>query len=76
MRNSRHSAGTRLSEILPVVQVGKVLGHRNPKTTTRYINPDHEVLVKAASVLEEWQAAHRLAAEKKEEQVTESEAIN
>jgi integrase len=72
----RHSAGTRLSEILPVVQVGKVLGHRNPKTTTRYINPDHEVLVKAASVLDEWQVAHRLAAEKKEEQVTESEAVN
>lgn len=72
----RHSTGTRLSEILPVVHVGKVLGHRNPKTTNRYINPDHEVLVKAANVLNEWQEAHRLAAEKNKEVTTESEAVN
>ena len=72
----RHSAGTRLSEVLPVVHVGKVLGHRNPKTTNRYINPDHEVLVRAAGVLDEWQETHRLAAEKKNEATTESEAVN
>ena len=72
----RHSAGTRLSEILPVVHVGKVLGHRNPKTTNRYINPDHEVLVRAAGILDEWQETHRLAAEKKSEVTTESEAVN
>jgi integrase len=72
----RHSAGTRLSEILPVVHVGKVLGHRNPKTTTRYINPDHEVLVKAATVLNEWQETHRLAAEKSKKVTTESNAVN
>jgi integrase len=72
----RHSAGTRLSEILPVVHVGKVLGHRNPKTTNRYINPYHEVLVKAANVLNEWQEAHRLAAEKNGEITSESEAVN
>jgi len=70
----RHSAGTRLSETLPVVQVGKVLGHRNPKTTNRYINPDHEVLVKAARVLEAWQEAHRKL---EDAQITsESEAVN
>jgi hypothetical protein len=56
--------------------VGKVLGHRNPKTTNRYINPDHEVLVKAANILNEWQEAHRLAAEKNKEVTTESEAVN
>jgi hypothetical protein len=60
---------------LPVVHVGKVLGHRNPKTT-RYINPDHEVLVKAANVLNEWQEAHRLGAEKNGEITSESEAVN
>lgn len=70
----RHSAGTRLSEVLPVVQVGKVLGHRNPKTTTRYINPDYEVLVKAARVLEAWQENHRNAQE--EEITTESDSVN
>jgi integrase len=72
----RHSAGTRLSEVLPIVHVGKVLGHRNPKTTNRYINPDHSVLVRAAGVLDEWQQTHRLAAEKKNEATTESEAVN
>jgi integrase len=72
----RHSAGTRLSEILPVVHVGKVLGHRNPKTTSRYINPDHEVLVKAASVLDQWQETQRLAAQKDEVLTPESEAVN
>jgi len=72
----RHSAGTRLSEVLPVAHVGKVLGHRNPKTTNRYINPDHAVLVRAAGVLDEWQETHRLAAEKKNEATSESEAVN
>jgi hypothetical protein len=61
---------------LPVVHVGKVLGHRNPKTTNRYINPDHEVLLRAASVLDEWQETHRLAAQKKNEVQTDSEAVN
>ena len=72
----RHSAGTGLSEVLPVVHVGKVLGHRNPKTTNRYINPDFETLVKAASVLEQWQETHRLAAEKNQHPTPESDAIN
>ena len=72
----RHSAGTRLSEILPVVHVGKVLGHRNPKTTTRYINPDHEVFAKAASVLDQWQETQRLASQKDQTLTTESEAVN
>lgn len=72
----RHSAGTRLSESLPVIHVGKVLGHRNPKTTTRYINPDHEVFVKAASILDQWQETQRLANQKDHTLDTESEAVN
>ena len=72
----RHSAGTRLSESLPVVHVGKILGHRNPKTTTRYINPDHEVFVRAASVLDQWQETQRLASRKEQLSTNESEAIN
>jgi integrase len=72
----RHSAGTRLAEVLQIVEVGKVLGHSNPKTTERYINPGSELLERAAAVLEQWQEQQRLLAMERTGIDSESDAVN
>jgi len=72
----RHSAGTRMSKFLQIVEVGKVLGHSNPKTTERYINPGPELLQRAADFLEQWQEEQRVLSIEKSVTNMESDAVN
>ncbi len=50
----RHTYATRLiAANVPLVEVGRVLGHTQPTTTYRYVNPDVEAARRAAMALEE-----------------------
>jgi integrase len=50
---ARHTAATRLvKENLPIQIVGKILGHSQPQTTSRYLSANEETLYQAASILE------------------------
>ena len=48
----RHTAATRLVQgHLPLAEVGRVLGHTQPKTTYRYVNADSSTAQRAAAIL-------------------------
>lgn len=49
----RHTAATRLANAkMNAALIGQILGHKNPKTTARYINMTDEALDTARSILE------------------------
>jgi integrase len=49
----RHTAATRLTaKGLELAEVGRILGHSQPKTTYRYMNPDESTLRRAAAALD------------------------
>ena len=53
MRNSRHTAATRLvAAHLPLPEVGRVLGHTQANTTYRYVNANIETTRRAAAALD------------------------
>lgn len=55
----RHTAATRLvAGHLPLAEVGRILGHTQPKTTYRYVNATSETLDRAAAIFD---AFHRAA---------------
>lgn len=48
----RHTVGTRLSDAgVELATIGKILGHRNVKTTMGYIHPEKAAVQRAASLL-------------------------
>jgi integrase len=53
----RHTAATRLAERLQIVEVGRVLGHRSPVTTYRYVNTSTDTLRRAAEILNQYDDA-------------------
>src|ERR1041384_1828625 len=66
----RHTAATRLvQQGLSLAEVGRILGHSQPTTTYRYVNPDGTTLQRAAEALDAFHAEQ----EKKE---TVSEMVN
>jgi integrase len=49
----RHTAATRLVQgHLPLAEVGRILGHADPKTTYRYVNADSSTLTRGRDILE------------------------
>lgn len=53
----RHTAATRLTAGgMPLAEVGRILGHSDPKTTYRYVNADSQTLMRGRLILE---AFHR-----------------
>lgn len=59
----RHTAATRLVQKgLSLAEVGRILGHSQPQTTYRYVNPDATTLQKAAEAIDSF---HAEAAEEK-----------
>jgi integrase len=62
----RHTAATRLVQKgLNLAEVGRILGHSQPVTTYRYVNPDAATLERAAEALD---AFHAEAEEKRRQQ--------
>lgn len=47
----RHTAASRLAQKMSLSDVGKILGHREPRTTWRYANTDETTLARAVEVL-------------------------
>jgi integrase len=51
----RHTHGTRLAANgFSLAEVGRILGHRQPQTTYRYVNASNETLKRAASMLDDF----------------------
>lgn len=48
----RHTAASRLARAMSLSDVGKILGHREPRTTWRYANTEESTLVRAVAVLD------------------------
>jgi integrase len=48
----RHTAASRLAQKMSLSEVGKILGHREPRTTWRYANTDETTIARAAEVLD------------------------
>jgi integrase len=54
----RHTAATRLIQKgLSLAEVGRILGHSQPVTTYRYVNPDGATLKRAAEAIDSFHAA-------------------
>lgn len=65
----RHTAATRLVRgELPLPEVGRILGHTQPKTTYRYVNADASTASRAAAIFHE--ASQRV------EQIAADEPVN
>jgi integrase len=47
----RHTAASRLAQKMSLSEVGKILGHREPRTTWRYANTDETTLARAVEIL-------------------------
>jgi integrase len=47
----RHTAASRLAQKMSLSEVGKLLGHREPRTTWRYANTDETTLTRAIDIL-------------------------
>lgn len=47
----RHTAASRLAQHMSLSEVGKILGHREPRTTWRYANTDESTISRAAAIL-------------------------
>jgi integrase len=47
----RHTAASRLAQKMSLSDVGKLLGHREPRTTWRYANTDDTTLARAVEIL-------------------------
>ncbi|MDQ3743602.1 MAG: site-specific integrase [Acidobacteriota bacterium] len=72
----RHTAATRLIQKgLSLAEVGRILGHSQPVTTYRYVNPDEATIRKAADALDTFHAEAEQQRRRKEEQ-TVTELIN
>lgn len=72
----RHTAATRLAQKgLSLAEVGRVLGHSQPATTYRYVNPDAGTLERAARALDSFHADAEEERRKKEERPV-SELVN
>lgn len=67
----RHTAGTRMAEVLPLPQVGRILGHSQPQTTYRYVNANAETIKNAREAID---AFNKAGVEKVE--ATVSEMVN
>lgn len=53
----RHTAATRLVQKgLSLAEVGRILGHSQPVTTYRYVNPDEATIRKAAEAMDSFHA--------------------
>lgn len=51
----RHTAATRLTQgHLPLAEVGRILGHADPKTTFRYVNADSSTITRGRDILEKF----------------------
>ena len=51
----RHTAATRLVQgHLPLAEVGRILGHADPKTTYRYVNADSSTITRGRDILEQF----------------------
>jgi integrase len=48
----RHTAASRLAQKMSLSDVGKILGHREPRTTWRYANTDDTTLARAVEILD------------------------
>lgn len=48
----RHTAASRLAQKMSLSDVGKLLGHREPRTTWRYANTDETTLARAVEILD------------------------
>lgn len=51
----RHTAASRLAQKMSLSDVGKLLGHREPRTTWRYANTDETTLARAVEILDSFQ---------------------
>ncbi len=53
----RHTAATRLVQKgLSLAEVGRILGHSQPVTTYRYVNPDETTIRRAAEAIDSFNA--------------------
>lgn len=82
LHDLRHTNATRIerSRRVSTAQLGRLLGHSNPRTTYRYVNQDAQIIRDATSALDEINkatvaAAAEAQAEAQEVQ-SESEAVN
>ncbi|MFZ2490273.1 MAG: site-specific integrase [Thermoanaerobaculia bacterium] len=57
LHDLRHTTATRLCTKLELPQVGRILGHTQPRTTYRYVNADAGVRGRAADILHAMQVA-------------------
>jgi integrase len=72
----RHTAATRLIQKgLSLAEVGRILGHSQPVTTYRYVNPDEATIRRAAEALDTFHAEAAERDRQKEEQ-TATELVN
>lgn len=52
MHDIRHTATTRLVRgHMPLAEAGKLMGHTQPQTTWRYVNPDEDTRTRAVDIL-------------------------
>jgi integrase len=57
----RHTAASRLvTAHMPLSEVGRILGHTQPKTTYRYVNANAETAQRAATILDAFNAGESL----------------
>jgi integrase len=56
----RHTAASRLAQHMSLSDVGKILGHREPRTTWRYANSDESTIARAALILHAFASAARI----------------
>ena len=68
----RHTAATRLVQKgLSLAEVGRILGHSQPTTTYRYVNPDAATLRRAADALDTFHAEAEAERQKEEQPATD-----
>lgn len=73
--DARHTAASRLiNRNIPLAQVGKQLGHTQPQTTWRYVNPSIEMIQANAAALDEFNAEAEKAEENASARVEEKPA--
>lgn len=71
----RHTAATRLAQgHMPLFEVGRILGHSEPKTTFRYTNTDATTFQRAVAILESFGRKRRRAQTTKQKPAERSSA--
>jgi integrase len=69
----RHTAATRMAEVLPLAQLGNILGHTQPATTARYVNTHEESRRLGASILDKFNQGTEILAEEQRQKEKEAD---